>query len=188
MASHFSRKIYDNCYSIEFIDQQVDPCKYKTNDIYGISKLPCHSLNGPRANKARSTGELGDSVYQDRVEIESMLFNLDVPDSKIISLNTMKEKNERLAKIAGKKKVNYTDCDKSQDYTYSRLDIPVNNFRSVEIPRWEFPIIDPKEWVYYGYDKSEQVGNQRFGVNTQIAAKDKISKQNMRPFSVIINK
>ena len=30
MASYFSRKIYDNCYNIEFIDQQVNPCKYRT--------------------------------------------------------------------------------------------------------------------------------------------------------------
>jgi len=185
MAGHFSRKIYDNCYSIEFVDQQVDPCKYKTDNIYGQSNIQCHSLNGPRANKARSTGELGDTVYPHRVEIESMLHNLDVPDSKIISLNTMKEKNERLAKITTGKKINYTNCGKSQDYTYSRLDAPVNELRSVEIKRWEFPIIDPKEWVYNGYDKTEQTGNQRFGVNTQIAAKDKISKQNMRPFSVM---
>jgi len=204
MANHFSRKIYDNCYSIEFIDQQVDPCKYKTNEVFGISNKPFHSLNGPRANKARSTGELGNTPYPNRVEIESMLFNLDVPDSKIISLNTMREKNERLAKIVNKKgidnskleqfdtNVSYSKVanninDKSLDNSYSRLDVAINKYRYIDYNRWCYPIIDPREYVYYGYDQSDQVDNQRFGVNTQIAAKDKVSKQNMKPFSVIIN-
>jgi hypothetical protein len=183
MSSHFSRKIYDNCYSLEFIDQQVNPCKYRTYEQFAENNIKCHSFNGPRANKARSTGELGDTQFAFRTDVESQLFNLDVPDSRCITLKTMKEKNERLAKIAESTKVNYSDCDKKQDYKYTRLENPVNDLRSVYINRFGYPIIDPKEFIYYGTPNTEQVENQRWGVNTQLAAKDKVAKPNMKPNS-----
>ena len=183
MSSHFSRKIYDNCYSLEFIDQQVNPCKYRTYEQYGENEIKCHSFNGPSANKARSTGELGNTKFGYRTDVESQLFNLDVPDSRCITLKTMKEKNERLAKIAESTKVNYSDCDKKQDYKYTRLENPVNDLRSVYINRYEFPIIDPYESVYYGSEGTDQIGNERFGINTQIRAKDQISKPNFKPVS-----
>jgi len=185
MSGYNTRKIYDNCYSVEFIDQQVNPSKYRTLDEFAENGGKCHALNGPRANKARSTGELGKTTIVYRTDLESQLFNLDVPDSRCITLNTMKEKNERLARIAkaGIHMLKETQCNKKQDFTYSRLEIPVNNFRSIEINRYSYPIIDPKEFVYYGSVNTEQVGNQRFGVNTQLQAKDKVMKPNMKPNS-----
>jgi hypothetical protein len=183
MSGHYSRKIYDNCYSLEFIDQQVNPCKYRTYEPYAENKEKCHALNGPRSNKTRATGELGNTNIGFRTELESQLYNLDVPDSRCITMRTMKEKNERLAKVAQSQKVNYSDCDSKQDTIYSRLDMPVNDFRSVYINRFGYPIIDPKEFVYYGTPKTEQVENQRWGVNTQLAAKDKVAKPNMKPNS-----
>jgi len=184
MSGIFARKIYDECYNIEFINQQVNPAKYQTYVPFAENAKKCNALNGPRANKARSTGELGDTNIGYRTDIESQLQNLDVPDSRCITLQTVREKNERLAKIAKAKTVNYSNCDTDQDTLYSRLDLPVNNYRSIYINRFEYPIIDPKEFVYYGYEKSnEQINNQRFGVNTQLAAKDNIYKQNMNPNS-----
>lgn len=183
MSSHFSRKIYDNCYSLEFIDQQVNPCKYRTYEPFAENNIKCHSFNGPRANKARSTGELGDTQIAFRTDLESQLFNLDVPDSRCITLKTMKEKNERLAKIADTNIVTYSDCNKKQDYKYTRLETPVSDLRSVYINRYEYPIIDPYESVYYGTDGTNQMGNERFGINTQIRAKDAISKPNFNPVS-----
>jgi hypothetical protein len=185
MAGNFSRKIYDNCYNIEFIDQQVNPCKYRTLDEFAENNIKCNSLNGPRANKTRGTGELGNNNIVYRTDIESQLYNLDVPDSRCITLNTMKEKNQRLKKQVETMKINYSECNKGQDFIYSRLDIPVNEFRSIYINRYGYPIIDPKEFVYYGSNNTEQVGNQRFGVNTQIAEKDKILKPNMNPVSTL---
>jgi hypothetical protein len=183
MVSHFSRKIYDNCYNVEFIDQQVNPCKYKVFEPYAENREKCHALNGPRANKARSTGELGNSNMGFRTDLESQLFNLDIPDSRCIKPHTIIEKNERLAKIAKSQQINYKDCNNNQDTSYSRLNIPVNEFRSIYINRFDFPIIDPKEFVYYGMENTEQINNQRWGVNTQLQAKDKISKPNMFPTS-----
>lgn len=184
MSGYNSRKIYDNCYSFEFIDQQVNPCKYRTFNGFGENSNKCHALNGPRSNKARSTGELGNSEHANRVDIESQLFNLDIPDSRCITLNTLMEKNERLSKYMNKQ-IKYSECDKKQDIQYTRLDKPVNDLRSVYINRFEYPIVDPLEYVYYGSSNTNQVGNQRWGVNTQLEAKDKIMKPNMNPTSLL---
>lgn len=183
MSGHYSRKIYDNCYSHEFINQQINPCNYRTYEPYAENKQKCHSLNGPRANKSRATGELGNNKIGFRTEIESQLYNLDIPDSRCVTTRTMREKNERLANVLKTKKVKYTECNTNQDIIYSRLDRDVNEFRSVYINRFGFPIIDPKENVYYGFSKDGQSGNQRWGVNTQLADKDKINKPNMNPNS-----
>ena len=184
MSGIYARKIYDDCYNIEFSNQQVNPCKYQIYTPFAESNEKCNALNGPRANKTRGTGELGNTDILYRTDIESQLQNLDVPDSRCITLRTMREKNERLAKLAKSKTIKHSNCGTEQDLQYSRLDIPVNNYRSIYINRFEFPIIDPKEFVYYGYEKSnEQINSQRFGVNTQLAAKDKIYKQNMNPNS-----
>ena len=56
MAGIYARKMYDDCYNIEFIDQQVNPCKYRTLNEFAENKLPCFSNNGPRSNKPRGTG------------------------------------------------------------------------------------------------------------------------------------
>lgn len=183
MSGFNSRKIYDNCYTTEFIDQQVNPCKYRTYPPYGESNAKCHTLNGPRSNMPRGTGELGDTDIVYRTDIESQLFNLDIPDARCITLKTMKEKNERLAKIAQSKKINYTLCGENQDTIYSRLDIPVNKFRSAYFNTYGFPIINPGEFVYYGTPNTNQVNNQRWGVNTQLQAKDTVNPPNMFPSS-----
>ena len=183
MSGHNARKLYDQCYTTEFIDQQVNPCKYRTYEPYGENTIKCQSLNGPRANKARSTGELGDTDRVFRTDIESQLFNLDVPDSKCITLKTVKEKNERLARIARTRTINYNSCDNNQNYKYSRLEIPVNNFRSIYINRYDYPIIDPVNWVYNGIQNTNQIGNERFGINSQLKAKDAVMAPDMMPFS-----
>lgn len=183
MSGYNSRKIYDECYNYEFINQQVNPCKYNLLPSFGENISKCTALNGPRANKNRSTGELGDSNYSYRTDIESQLFNLDVPDSRCITANTIKDKNERLNKLIKETKVNYLLCDKNQDTMYSRLDIPVNDYRSININRYEYPIVDPKEYVYYGVPNTKQINNERFGVNTQLEAKDKINKPDFNPLS-----
>jgi len=188
MSGFNSRKIYDQCYTLEFIDQQVNPCKYRVYEPYAERIDKCHSLNGPRANKSRSTGELGNTDITFRTEIESQLQNLDVPDSRCVTLKTMKEKNERMNKVYKGRKINYELCGKEQDTLYSRLDIPVNNYRSIYIPnQYSFPIIDPREFVYFGAKNTEQIGNERFGINTQLRAKDQVLKPNMKPFSLLTN-
>ena len=119
MSGIFARRIYDECYNIEFINQQVNPSKYRTYVPFAENATKCNALNGPRANKSRSTGELGDTNIGYRTDIESQLQNLDIPDSKCITLRTMNEKNERLNKIAKSNKTNYSECSKDLYISYS---------------------------------------------------------------------
>lgn len=187
MSGYNARKPYDECYEKEFINQQVNPCKYQLDGTYAENNSKCHALNGPRSNMPRGTGELGntDSIY--RTDIESQLYNLDIPDSKCITFKTMKEKNERLAKIVKSKTIEYSLCNKIEDTNYTRYDNPVSNIRSVYINRYDFPIINPKEFVYYGITGTDQINNNRFGIDSQLAAKDAISAPNMKPFSLLLN-
>ena len=149
MSGIFARKIYDECYNIEFTEQQVNPAKYQIYQPFAENNKKCNALNGPRANKVRGTGELGNTDIVYRTDIESQLQNLDVPDSRCITLRTVREKNERLAKIAKAKTVNYSDCSSDQDTIYSRLDIPVNNYRIIYINRFEYPCMDPQANVFF---------------------------------------
>lgn len=182
MSGYNSRKIYDNCYSMEFINQQVNPCKYSLFEPYSENNIKCDSLNGPRANKTRASGELGDINIIDRTNIESQLYNLDVPDARCITINSMEEKNKRLSETIKNTKFNYNYC-KNNDTLYSRLDIPVNDFRSVNFNTYQYPIINPNQFVYYGIQNTEQYGNQRFGVDTQLQAKDSIGLPPIKNFN-----
>jgi len=186
MSGYYTKKRYDDCYNKEFITQQVKPGNYSLFQGFSENNYKCSVLNGPRANKNRATGELGNSDISFRTDIESQLYNLDVPDSRCITLKTMEEKNKRLKNIVDQKTINYCYCNNNQDTIYSRLDIPVNNFKSVYINRYDFPIVNPKEFVYYGVPNTDQINNERFGINTQLRAKDNINKPNMKPFSVIL--
>jgi hypothetical protein len=40
--------------------------------------------------------------------------------------------------------------------------------------RFDYPIRDPRSFVYYGFGApgSDQVGSNRFGINTRLQAKD----------------
>ena len=225
MAGIYSRKLYDECYNTEFINQQVNPCRYRTLDEFAENKLPCNAINGPRTNKIRGTGELGkiddvnnftnyiNSNNGFRTEIESQLYNLDIPDSRCITMNTLEEKTQRINEYIKKLNVDvkYNDCNQKQDesyslleeqkldnnnYNYTRLNHPVNNLRSVFINRFDFPIIDPQEFIYNGYDGSSELvennninqnGNERFGQNTQLRAKDSIYKPKLPKFSILLN-
>lgn len=188
MSGYFGRKLYDDCYQNEFINQQVNPCKYKTDALFGESVNKCHVLNGPRANRNRSTGELGSNSIETRISIESMLHNLDIPDSKCMKPNTIRDKNERLAKIAQNLTTTTTDCNDKQNHSYTRLNSNANDLRSVYINRYGFPIIDPTEFVYHGHAQYGQDGNNRFGTNTRLEAKNKISGPIQKPkTSVLLN-
>ena len=45
MSGIFARKIYDECYNIEFIEQQVNPSKYQTYVPFAENAKKCNALN-----------------------------------------------------------------------------------------------------------------------------------------------
>lgn len=183
MASYFSRQRYDQCYNTEFINQQVNPGKYNVNPEVAENNSICHSLNGPRANRNNVTGELGKNDLVYRTDIESMLYNLDVPVSRCMDKQTLVEKNERLKKISKENKSE--DC-KNNAFSYTRLNEPALFVRDAEYKRYGHPIIDPINWVFNGINGTEQAGNERFGVNTKLKAKDSVMPPNFNVESELI--
>ena len=176
MSGIFARQHYDDCYSNEFVHQQTNPGLYRMFELYGESPAKCYSEFGPSANAKRNTGELPTGDHVKRVELEGYLMNLDIPNSKCIDPNTMMAKNNRLKEVTKNDNYSRNLCHDNLNYKYSRLDIPTNDLRSVYINRYDFPIVEPQNNIYYGMNGTEQTGDSRFGVNTKLKLKDSIRR------------
>jgi hypothetical protein len=176
MSGIFARPHFDNCYTDEFINQQTNPGNYRLFNLYGENVNKCYSEFGPSTNMKRSTGEIPTGDISKRVEFEGYLLNLDVPNSKCIDINTMKAKNKRLNDIFLKESYTRPLCDDKLNYNYSRNEISTNEFRSVYINRFNFPIVEPQDNIYYGINGTDQIGSNRSGVNTKLQLKDSIRK------------
>lgn len=173
MVGIFNKKIYDEKYNEEFIKQQTKPGLYVLDKNYTESNNKCVSNFGPRQNKNRSNTEIPYNDIKVRSEIENYLHNLDIPDSRCISLHSLEEKNKRLEEFIKKNKPKKNiECSTFLDEIYSRLDKPVLDSRSKNFNRYEFPIINPSYTTYYGISNTEQINNNRFGVNSRLQAKD----------------
>jgi hypothetical protein len=111
--------------------------------------------------------------------MENYLLNLDIPDSKCMDVNTLVEKDKRLKAEADKHKsiYNIQDCGDDISTRYSRLNNNINEIKDKPYNRYEFPLLDPKEFVYYGIEKTPQIGNNRAGVSTRIDIKDVIQQE-----------
>ena len=174
MSGIFTKQKYDNCYTDEFYVQEVNPGRYRIDKNFAESEYKCSSTFGPRQNSRNANSETPAGNLHERKDIENYLLNLDIPDSRCMNLNTLLEKNQRLYNLTKNKKCEVESCEKILDFNYTRLDEPVLNLRSVYINRFGYPIVDPMSTLYYGMEGTEQCGNSRFGVNTQLAAKDSL--------------
>lgn len=172
MSGIFTKNRYDNCYDVEFIEQQLNPGKWVLDKDQAENNSKCFSLNGPRANSRRGNGEIptGDASY--RHGVENFLLNLDIPNSKCIRVNSLQEKARRLNEFTKDHTFEMKECSEIQTNNHTRLDSDILANRSLYVNRFGFPIIDPSLWVYNGMNDTNQLGNERFGINTQLKAKD----------------
>jgi hypothetical protein len=107
-------------------------------------------------------------------DIESHLKNLDLPDSRCLEGRTMIEKNAYANSLSKNIKSSGV-CTKLLDVGNTRLENPVSDVKMMVQTRFDFPIQDPREWIYYGFNGSEQVDSNRFGINTRLQAKNTAS-------------
>lgn len=176
MSGIYSRTKYDKCNNIDTTNITVKPGILRTTTI---QKHPneCMASNGPRNTRLLNSSEI-NADYNKAVDIESSLYGLDIPLSRCIDSNTLQEKNTNLKKLYNnleKKPQNY--CSKSSDFNYTRLnphlyvsELPYNNYG--------YPIIDPREFVFYGHPEYGTVGNDRIGFATQYKSKISLEKMN----------
>lgn len=179
MSGIFSRRNYDNCLQNEIVDRTTKPGTITLEPSVSRSDKTCFSKNSPHSNRVRNTSNLNIRSIGDIVTMENYLLNLDIPDSKCMDVNTLVEKDKRLKAEADKHKniYNVPDCGDDISTRYSRLNNNVNEIKDKPYNRYEFPLLDPKEFVYYGIEKTPQIGNNRAGISTRIDIKDVIQKE-----------
>lgn len=174
MSGIYAGTKYDALFQEELVTQSVRPNYYSIDNNTWESNAKCASYNGPRANRTGDTGEVdtGDRVL--RVDVENGLAR-DYSDTKYMTGNTLEEKKKRLvAKVQSFTPKN-SECDTFLDNKNSLLDMDNKVFRETAFDVTFNPIIDPREWVYYG--NGDTTGNNRFGRSSRYDTKLDLEKQ-----------
>jgi hypothetical protein len=180
MSGYFTRPLYDECSTAEGL-------KISTAPGFWIEKTPqqseamCFSNNGPRSTRSGNSSFL-PIEYPNAVEIESSLRGLDVPLTRCMNTRTLVERDQTLNK-------NYTDakkrttsvCSSFLDLNYTRLEEP-SRLTEKAYNRYDFPIIDPKEWVFNGFSNGQFAtstdGSSRDGRSTRFDSKAELERKN----------
>jgi len=174
MSGIYARPKYDSLFQEELVTQSVRPVYYSIDNNTWDNNTKCMSINGPRANRTGDTGEVdtGDRVL--RVDVENELAR-EYSDTKYMTGNTLEEKKKRLLeKVKNLTPVN-RDCNNYLDENNSLLDMDKKVFRETAFDVTFNPIIDPREWVFYG--NGDATGSNRFGRSSRYDAKLDLEKQ-----------
>jgi hypothetical protein len=174
MSGIYSRTKYDALFQEELATQTVRSNYYSIDNNTWDNNSKCFSNNGPRANRYNDTGEVdtGDRIL--RVDVESQLAR-DYSDTKYMTGNTLEEKKKRLLSTVQNFIPNNADCNNFLDNTNSLLDIDNKVFRETAFDVTFTPIIDSREWVFYG--NGDAIGNNRFGRSSRYDIKLDLEKQ-----------
>lgn len=170
MAGINSRTRFDTCDIDNILNITVNPGKYALSQDQISSNPFCVNNIIRGKNRTGRVSALDNKNASALVDIESQLQNLDVPYSQCF--DTLDERNKKAQQVYNTMDMGV--CAAEQLKTeYTKLDIPSNQFRSATSHRFDFPIIPPSDFTYFGIGGTEQVDNLRDGVNTRLQAKDK---------------
>jgi hypothetical protein len=168
MTGIYSGSKYDSLFQEELTTQTLRPNYYSIDDNTWNNSAKCVSYNGPRSNRNYDTGEVDTGDRNLRVDVENMLAR-DYSDTKYMSGNTLEEKKKRLLSTVSNFTPNNVECSTYLDLSNSRLDSDNKIFRETAYNVIFDPIIDPREWVFYG--EKENSGNNREGRSTRYDTK-----------------
>ena len=178
MSGYFSRSLYDECNNKESIGISTKPGQW-VFDTLQEHQEGCFSKNGPRNTRGMATSQVGIR-YTDTIDIENSLRGSDIPLSRCMGLNTLQERDEKLNKLyTAIPKQEIIACSNNMDYLYTRLE-PRLNVVEQSFNRYGFPIIDPLEFVYNGFEQYGMDKNNREGVSTRFNAKSKLEESNKK--------
>jgi len=174
MSGIYAGTKYDELFQEELVTQSVRPNYYSIDDNTWNNNAKCVSYNGPRSNRNYDTGEVdtGDRVL--RVDVENQLAR-DYSDTKYMTGNTLEEKKKRLLEKVQNFTPNNVECSDYLNENNSLLNIDNKVFRETAYDVTFSPIIDPREWVFYG--NGEASGNNRFGRSSRYDTKLDLEKQ-----------
>ena len=178
MSGYFTRSGYDCKYLSEAEKQSVAPGNYKLSNNQWNNKNSCASRNGPRADRVPATGEYNCS-YTTRTQIESALTNRGRPDCRKCAISVDQKNTITDQYNCG----SVSFCPDKTDFTYSRLDLPRDQFRGLSTfnLQMDYPLINPVNWTFNGNntcgEENKDSANLRFGCNTSLDAKDSYTKR-----------
>lgn len=171
MSGSYNRKLYDHC------DLAEQDRISKGNGNYNLNK---DSKKHKASLRPIGIMQNKDSIFNPHrmihvgamVDLESHLRNLDENDDRCGD-KSIKEKNKRAEKIYGEKqKQTFEKAERGLESSYSRMEHPAQDVRSMTVNRFDFPVTDPRAEIFYGFEGTEQVGDLRFGMNTRLDARD----------------
>jgi len=174
MSGIYAGTKYDSLFQEELVTETVKPGHYSIDDNTWNNNAKCVSFNGPRANRTGDTGEVdtGDRVL--RVDVENQLAR-DYSDTKYMTGNTLEEKKKRLVASVQNFTPHNVECNTFLDEQNSLLDIDNKVYRETAFDVTFKPIIDPREWVFYG--NGDATGNDRDGRSSRYDTKLELEKK-----------
>jgi len=179
MSGIFARSRYDECNNFEQLNISTGAHRWVHNTIQTHPNA-CISANGPRNSRQMNSSEL-NVKFTDAIDIESSLKGMDIPLSRCMNSQTLIERDASLNKLYTNvnNKVEPKQCSKIMDFNYTRLNI---QDKVVEKPynNWQFPIIDPRENVFYGFTQYNTDANNRDGSSTRYETKMNLEKLNVQ--------
>ena len=174
MSGIYSRKIYDNCDYDNLKHIAEGAGQYTVNsDLMSNSEI-CYPSIVPINHKAgyRSMHDVKNSLAL--TEIESHLLNLDMKysncENNILERNNIADK--LLQNVDSTTSTCKPDVDKQLTSSNTRMDSPSILLRDKTLSRFDFPIVPHTSYFYDGIQGTSQEGNNRFGVNSRLIAKD----------------
>ena len=179
MSGIFSRSLYDECNNRETLDISVAPGVWVHNTIQQNPEA-CFPKNGPRNTRLMNSSEL-NARYENVIDIENSLYGIDIPLSRCMNQRTLIDRDIKLNNLyqSNKKFQEPKMCNDFLDDKYTRLDEP-GHITEKPFPINQYPIIEPKNWVYYGTDEESTYGNKRDGLQTRYDTKMSLEDLNKK--------
>ena len=168
MSGYYSRKLYDHCDLGEQHRISVGEGNYRINT---------DPFSNKRCAQPLGVGLARDNIYNPNrqnsvgsmIKLESHLRNLDEDSSRCSS--SIDTKNKR-AKMIYRGEQTLTPCNTMLQASYSRMESPAIDVRSMCDGRFGFPIQDHRNEIFYGFEGTKQFGDMRFGIDSRADAKD----------------
>lgn len=170
MSGNYTRKLYDDCFQKDIERTSKGPGNYWLHPDQ-TSRKPCNvapSVMGQKDNmfNPHRSRDIGNNM-----NIDSHLRRMDLTSSHCSQGRTLAEMNIIANNLKKKLTTVTNDCNRGLESSFSRLENPVINVKSMNTSRFDFPIEDPRGQVFYGMTE-EQQGDMRFGVNSRLDARD----------------
>lgn len=141
-----TRTEFDECNYRQKVKQSEGPGRYRLFRGQNESCATCVTTDGPRQNRVRVASEAASVAKGDLVDLESLLTNRTYSLSKCPNDRTLYDKQAHLRKLARGKAPG--GCDPLLDTQHSRLTHPLYDYKELHATRWEYPIIDPVQFVW----------------------------------------